>query len=65
MQVKTFLNRIQKFKSSVYTGVRWVDGPGGEPAIEAELRPRANGRARCSGCGCEAPEAEVRRGDWR
>lgn len=55
MQVKTILNRVQKFKSFVYAGVRWIDGPGGEPAIEAELRARVNGRARCSVCGCEAP----------
>ena len=55
MHVKTILNRIQKFKSFVYSTVRWVDGPGGEPAIEAELRPRANARACCSICGGEAP----------
>jgi len=51
MQVKTILNRVQKFKSFVYSSVRWVEGPGGEPVIEAELRPRANSRARCSMCG--------------
>ena len=55
MQVKTILNRVQKFKSFVYSSVRWVEGPGGEPIIEAELRPRANSRARCSMCGCAAP----------
>lgn len=55
MQVKTSLNRIQRFKSFVYGAVCWTEGPSGEPAIEAELRPRANGRARCSGCGCQAP----------
>lgn len=55
MHVKTILNRVQKFKSFVYSAVRWVEGPGGEPVIEAELRPRTNSRARCSICGCEAP----------
>ncbi len=40
MQVKTILNRVQKFKSFVDSAVRWVEAPGGEPAIEAELRPR-------------------------
>lgn len=55
MQVKTILNRVQKFKSFVYAGVRWVSGPDGEPAIEAELQPRRNGRPRCSVCGDEAP----------
>jgi hypothetical protein len=55
MQLKTILNRVQKFKSFVYSAVRWVEGPGGEPALEAELRPRTNARARCSICGGEAP----------
>jgi transposase len=55
MHVKTILNRVQKFKSFVYSAVRWIEGPGGEPAIEAELRPRTNSRARCSICDGEAP----------
>lgn len=55
MQVKTILNRVQKFKSFVYAKVRWIDAPGGEPAIEAELRPRTNSRPRCAVCGHEAP----------
>jgi transposase len=55
MQIKTILNRVQKFKSFVYAAVRWVEGPHGEPAIEAELRPRTNARACCSSCGGEAP----------
>jgi transposase len=55
MQVKTILNRVQKFKSFVYSAVRWVEGPGGEPAIEAELHPRTGSRGRCSGCGGRAP----------
>ena len=50
MQLKTILNRVQKFKSFVYGPVRWVEDAG-EPTIEAELRPRANSRAVCSGCG--------------
>ncbi len=55
MQVKTILNRVQKFKSFVYSAVRWVEGPGGEAAIEAEPRPRTGSRGRCSGCGGRAP----------
>jgi len=55
MQIKTILNRVQKFKSFVYATERWTAGPGGEPVIEAELRPRRNNRARCSGCGRVAP----------
>jgi transposase len=55
MHVKTILNRIQKFKSFVYSAVRWIEGPDGKPAIEAELRPRTNARPRCSICGSQAP----------
>ena len=43
MQLKTILNRIQKFKSFVYGTIRWVED-GKEPTIEAELRPRSNSR---------------------
>lgn len=54
MHLKTILNRVQNFKSFVYNGVRWVEDAS-EPTIEAELRPRANGRATCSGCGRRQP----------
>lgn len=54
MQIKTILNRIQKFKSFVYGAVRWIE-TAGEPAIEAELRPRSNSQALCSGCGRPGP----------
>lgn len=49
MQLKTILNRVQKFKSFIYTSVRWVDSPGG-PVIEADLKARLNSRGVCSGC---------------
>lgn len=54
MQVKTILNWVQKFKSFVYGAVRFVE-TAGEPLIEVEICPRANGRPRCSGCGGCAP----------
>jgi transposase len=54
MQIKTILNRVQKFKSFVYGKVRWVENTK-EPTIEVELRPRSNGRAQCSGCGQQRP----------
>ena len=54
MHIKTILNRVQKFKSFVYGPVRWVEDAS-EPTIEAELRPRTNGRALCSGCGRKRP----------
>ncbi|MDO8864089.1 hypothetical protein Q6D67_20585 [Haliea sp. E1-2-M8] len=54
MHINTILNRVQNFKSFVYGPVRWVEDAS-EPTIEAELRPRANGRAICSGCGRRRP----------
>lgn len=54
MHLKTILNHVQKFKSFVYGAVRWVE-EANEPTIEAELRPRANGRAICSNCGQQQP----------
>jgi transposase len=54
MQLKTILNRVHPLKSFVYDGavLREQDG---ELIIEQEIRPRANGRAVCSGCGKKAP----------
>jgi transposase len=49
MQLKTILNHVQKFKSFVYTAVRWTEHAG-KPALEVEVQARANGRALCSGC---------------
>ena len=49
MQLRTILNRIQKHKSFVYGEVRLYE-TGGRLCLDVELRPRANGRARCSGC---------------
>jgi hypothetical protein len=53
MQVKTILNRIQRHRSFVYGPARLVQGR--QLALEAEVRPRANARAKCSGCGNTAP----------
>ena len=49
MQVKTILNRIQRHQSFVYGPTRLVQGH--QLALEVEVRPRANARAKCSGCG--------------
>ena len=43
MQIKTILNRVQKFKSFVYGAVRWVEGAS-VPTFEVELEPRSNSR---------------------
>ena len=53
MQVKTILNRIQRHRSFVYGPARLVQGT--RLALEVEVRPRANARAKCSGCGQSAP----------
>lgn len=54
MQLKTILNRVQKFKSFVYTEVRWT-GSETQPELEVEMAERANGRALCSACSCPRP----------
>ena len=43
MQIKTILNRVQKFKSFVYGAVRWVEGTV-VPTLEVELHLRVNRR---------------------
>ena len=54
MQIKTILNRIQKFKSFVYGAVRLVEGAP-VPTLEVEIQPRSNSRPVCSGCGHKRP----------
>ena len=54
MQLKTILNRIEPFKSFVYTQITMIDD-GDRPRIEVAIEPRANGRPLCSGCGQPAP----------
>jgi transposase len=50
MQLKTILNRVQKFKSFVYTAARFA----GE-VLEVQVAARANGKALCSGCARPSP----------
>lgn len=50
MQLQTILNRVQPHKSFVYHTVRFRDDIE-EPTLEVTLKPRANGRPLCSGCG--------------
>ena len=49
MQLKTILNRVHKFKSSVYGNVVWLDS-GENPELMIEVTPRANSKPICSGC---------------
>jgi transposase len=54
MQLKTILNRVQKFKSFVYKQVRLIER-GESPELEIEIAERANGRPICGGCAKVAP----------
>lgn len=54
MQLKTILNRVEKFKSFVYTAVRFVAEADGQ-VLEVEVQPRANSRPVCAKCGRERP----------
>ena len=54
MQLKTILNRVERYKSFVYGTPRWID-EGENSAIEVPIEPRANGRAICSVCRQPAP----------
>jgi transposase len=49
MQLKTILNRVQKFKSFVYGKVEWMNA-GKNPALRVEVLARANSKPICSGC---------------
>ena len=49
MQLKTILNRIQKFKSFVYENARW-DETIGRLCLIVTIAARANSRPVCSGC---------------
>jgi len=54
MQIKTILNRVQKFKSFVYGAVRMVEGAP-VPTLEVEIKARLNSRPVGSCCGCKRP----------
>jgi transposase len=54
MQLKTILNRVQKFKSFVYGNVKWT-GSDGEWALLIEIIARAHSKPICSGCGRRRP----------
>lgn len=48
MQLKTILNRLQKFPSFVYDRITWDEQGGG---LRVRIVPRAGSRPVCSGCG--------------
>jgi transposase len=55
MHLKSILNRVEPLKSFVYKQARFVEVAGSQPFIEVTIKPRANGRAICSGCGKKRP----------
>ncbi len=55
MHRKSLLNRALPLKSFVSTHASVVQGDGVETSIEVEIKPRANGRAICSGFGQKRP----------
>jgi len=54
MQLKTILNRVQKFKSFVYGNVKWAESDG-VSALLIEIIARAHSSPICSGCGRRRP----------
>jgi transposase len=54
MQLKSILNRVQRYKSFVYGKTQWVENAA-RPTIEVRIEPRANSRPICSGCGHRGP----------
>lgn len=54
MRLKTILNRVQRQRGFVYGSIRVLEEVG-RLIIEAEIRPRANGRPTCSGCKLPGP----------
>ncbi len=50
MQLKTILNRVQKYKSFIYTSIKLVEQTK-EPELEIELQARKNSQPICSCCG--------------
>ena len=54
MQLKTILNRVQKFKSFVYGDVTWLNSSE-KPELMIEVEPRANSKPICSGCELPGP----------
>ena len=54
MHLKTILNRVTDYKSFVFGKIAWKEDSQ-KAAIEVEVRPRANGRPICSGCGRARP----------
>ena len=55
MQLKTILNRVEKYKSFVYGKARFGK-KGGRLTLSVSVRPRKGSRGECSGCGQRGPQ---------
>jgi len=54
MQLKSILNRVERYKSFVYGKPQWAE-EAARLTIEVPVKPRANSRPICSGCGRKGP----------
>jgi transposase len=54
MRIQTILNRVEKFKSFVYSDTSLEEQDVG-PALVVQIQPRRNSRPVCSGCGRPGP----------
>ncbi|MGA9131045.1 MAG: ISL3 family transposase [Candidatus Sulfotelmatobacter sp.] len=54
MQLKSILNRVERYKPFVYGKVQWVE-KAPRPTIEVQIVPRAKSRPICSSCGRKGP----------
>jgi len=50
MQLKTILNRVEKYQSFVYEKIQMIENDR-QLELEIQVRPRRNSRPACSGCG--------------
>jgi transposase len=60
MQIKTILNRVQRYSGFVYGEAVFVPQPRGPVALEIGVRPHGRNRPRCSGCGHRGPGYDTR-----
>ena len=60
MLLKTLLNKCSKYKSFVFSNVRYKEKDG-EQVIEVDVRPRKNAKAICSGCHKSRPTYDTAR----
>ena len=54
MQLKTILNRVEKYQSFVYGKIQLIEN-NPQPELEINLRARQDSRPICSGCGRKRP----------